>query len=104
MVSSNCGGHKDRCWQCHGLCEGLAGRTATAGLRLEEIESASLDGKAVWLITLSNLREESLPASLFPAYGADAAREYKIFTVAKDSGEVLSMKIRLSGAERFAVR
>ncbi len=28
--------------------------------------------------------------------GADSEREYKIFTVAKDSGEILSMKIRLA--------
>ncbi len=32
---------------------------------------------------------------LSEALGADMAREYKVFAVAKDNGEVLSMKIRL---------
>ncbi len=73
------------------------------GLRLEEVESSSVGGNAVWLITLSNI--EPLPEGVlaagvktpafFQTLGADATREYKTFAVAKDSGEVLSMKIRL---------
>jgi hypothetical protein len=77
------------------------GAKRTIDIRLEEIESSVLNDTPVWLITLSNafavvdtgplayLRTHS--ASL----GADATREYKVFTVAKDTGEVLSMKIRL---------
>ncbi len=72
------------------------GSSRTTGLRLEEIESSNLDGQPVWLVALSNLPDgSSVVASLFPAYGADAAREYKTFAAAKNSGEVLSMKIRL---------
>lgn len=75
------------------------GAERTTDLRLEEIESSNIDSREAWLITLSNaLMEEGSPASVrafAPALGADIAREYKIFTVAKDTGDVLSMKIRL---------
>ena len=73
------------------------GPDRTINIRLEEVESSTVDGKPVWLITLSSaLPERGVLARLgSPAVGADTEREYKIFTVAKDSGEVLSMKIRL---------
>jgi hypothetical protein len=75
------------------------GPERTAGIRLEEIESSNVDGKAAWLITLSNALIEEGPLAPMraaaAALGADTAREYKVFAVAKDSGEVLSMKIRL---------
>jgi hypothetical protein len=69
------------------------GAERTANIRLEEIESSLVDGKPVWLITLSS--GTNLTSSLSYLLGADADREYKVFTVTKDAGEVLSMKIRL---------
>ena len=64
-----------------------AGRTE--GLRLEEVESANVNGSDAWLITLSML---SAP----PPLGIDvfSNRDYKVFTVLKNTGEVTSMKIR----------
>lgn len=50
-------------------------------------------GEPVWLITLSH--GMSVSPTIRQLLGADADREYKIFTVTKDTGEVLSMKIRL---------
>lgn len=72
------------------------GHERTVNIRLEEIESSNLDGNEVWLITLSTaLRFSGTFVSLGAVLGADTAREYKVFTVAKSDGEVLSMKIRL---------
>ena len=72
------------------------GHERTVNIRLEEIESSNLDGNEVWLITLSTaLRFSGTFVSLGAVLGADIAREYKVFTVAKSDGEVLSMKIRL---------
>lgn len=75
------------------------GPERTMNIRLEEIESSVVDGRAVWLVTLSNspIGEGPLAAlkATAGALGADTEREYKVFTVAKDDGEVLSMKIRL---------
>ena len=71
-------------------------------IRLEEIESSRVDGTDVWLITLSSYmpdhRGPLAPVSVWNAIGAEREREYKVFTVAKDTGEVLSMKIRLLAA------
>jgi hypothetical protein len=83
------------------FARGSLGAERTINLRLEEVESSEVDGEAVWMITLSSeliKPEHPLLAPLGTGrslYGADPAREYKTFTVAKDSGEVLSMKIRL---------
>jgi hypothetical protein len=74
------------------------GPDRTSGIRLEEVESSEFDGIRVWLITLSSLPPDRPPfprESLFAALGADTNREYKVFMVRKDDGEVLSMKIRL---------
>jgi hypothetical protein len=75
------------------------GLERTTNIRLEEIESSIVDGRAVWLVTLSNSLIDQGPLApiraAVAALGADTAREYKVFTVAKDDGEVLSMKIRL---------
>lgn len=76
------------------------GPERTADLRLEEIESSNVEGKDVWLITLSNAFVGTnllamMQTRVFGLGGTDTAREYKVFTVAKDTGEVLSMKIRL---------
>lgn len=78
------------------------GAERTAGIRLEEIESSKLGAQDVWLITLSNALIEAGPLANVKAaaaeLGADMRREYKVFTVAKDNGDVLSMKIRLLAA------
>lgn len=73
------------------------GPERTAGIRLEEVESASIDGKQAWLITLSAIpvERQSLPEFAAVYLGADAGREYKVFAIDKDTGEVLSMKMRL---------
>jgi hypothetical protein len=73
------------------------GPERTANIRLEEIESSTVDDRPVWLITLSNASQEPLDSIIRRGLmaGADPEREYKIFTVTKDNGEVLSMKIRL---------
>ncbi len=75
------------------------GPERTINVRLEEVESSNLEGNAVWLITLSNSLIDEGPLAPMRAaaavLGADTGREYKVFTVAKSTGEVLSMKIRL---------
>jgi hypothetical protein len=71
------------------------GPKRTTNIRLEEVESSTVDGKPVWLITLSSLPEDSSNIRNPFLLGADADREYKVFAVTKDSGEILSMKIRL---------
>ena len=80
------------------ICKDLA--------RLEEIESSTADGRPVWLITLSSdLPKARSPLSSFSplavTIGADSEREYKVFAVAKDNGDVLSMKIRLLAVPTF---
>jgi hypothetical protein len=69
------------------------GEQRTQNIRLEEIESSTIGGQPVWLITLSHGR--NLSPAVSQLLGADGDREYKVFTVTKDTGEVLSMKIRL---------
>jgi hypothetical protein len=63
-------------------------------LRLEEVETAEVGGADVWLITMSMVR----PSPLSPLAALNDfkgfPRDYKIFTIRKDTGEVLSMKIR----------
>jgi hypothetical protein len=63
-----------------------------AGLQLEEVESASTGGEETWLITLSVIDPEAVPPIFSPSLGP--RREYKVFTVLKENGEVTSMKIR----------
>lgn len=73
----------------------------TAGLQLEEVESANVGDADVWLITLSMFvaplpGEPPVPpgGSLAAMFGPPRPRTYKTFTVRKDTGEVVSMKIR----------
>ena len=71
----------------------------SADIRLEEIDSSVVDGNAVWLVTLSNPPKGSdAIRTLTAALGANASREYRVFTVLKSTGEILSMKIRLFAA------
>jgi hypothetical protein len=66
------------------------GLERTAGLQLEEVESTSVNGQDAWLITLSmtNAVRTMGVTTLF------GPRDYKIFTVMKKNGEVVSMRIR----------
>jgi hypothetical protein len=74
----------------------VLGPERTSGVRLEEVESASVDGEDAWVITLSIPDEE--PGAFASAFGG-RSRQYKSLTVLKRDGEVKSMKIRnLAGA------
>lgn len=55
-------------------------------LRLEEVEPGKTGRNDAWLITLSMQDRAGL--------GSLGRREYKVFTVRRDTGEVVSMKIR----------
>jgi hypothetical protein len=72
------------------------------GLKLEEVETGEVNGADVWLITLSVARPNGYLTPLSQALGLPENardREYKTFAVRKDTGEVLSMKIReIAGA------
>jgi hypothetical protein len=61
-----------------------------AKLRLEEVEQTE-DGQ-YWLITLSYPR-----SGIGELFGNDVPREYKLFKIRTDTGEVKSMKIRKIG-------
>ena len=69
------------------------GPERTTGVRLEEVESTKVGGEDAWLITLSMVSPDEPINSLAAALG-NGKREYKVFTVLKDNGEVMSMKIR----------
>ena len=62
----------------------------TKEMRLEEIESAVVGGTEVWRITLS--MPDRSPMNALDMF--NTRRDYKTFTVAKNTGEVTSMKIR----------
>ena len=62
-------------------------------LRLEEVETGEVDGQPVWQITLSMLAQ-STPIESALSVVSPAPREYKTFSVHKETGEVLKMKIR----------
>jgi hypothetical protein len=67
------------------------GEARTEEARLEEVESTKVDGEDAWLIILSMVPPP--PALTLAAFGL-GKRDYKVFTVRKRAGEVLSMKIR----------
>jgi hypothetical protein len=66
------------------------GEERTKGLQLEEIESGTEGSVDVWRITLSMADSDALD----PYAVLSGRRDYKAFAVAKETGEVLSMKIR----------
>jgi hypothetical protein len=71
------------------------GPERTRGVRLEEVESTTVNGQAAWLITLSMILPSSLdPKRHMPSVFTGEKREYKSFTVLKSNGEVKAMKIR----------
>ncbi len=81
------------------FAKGSLGDTRIRDLRLEEIDSTTVEGTEAWLITLSSefppnpMRIPGLGRR--PLIGAELDRDYKVFAVSKDTGEVLSMKMRL---------
>ena len=97
---------KDAVQQTVTFAKTSLGPKRASALRLEEIESSTADGRPVWLITLSSdLPKARSPLSSFSplavTIGADSEREYKVFAVAKDNEDVLSMKIRLLAVPTF---
>jgi hypothetical protein len=62
-------------------------------LRLEEVEAGEVDGQHVWLITLSMMARHG-PLASVSVLMSPVPREYKTFSVHKETGEVLGMKIR----------
>jgi len=63
-----------------------------AGIRLEDLYSGIADDQPVWFITLSIPR--SVDFGVFAAPGHYGGRDYKTFTVSRDTGEVIAIKIR----------
>jgi hypothetical protein len=55
-------------------------------VRLEEVEQSEINGSKAWLITLSIPKPDVDFLSV--------ERQYKVFSVHGETGEVLSMKIR----------
>jgi hypothetical protein len=77
----------------------VLGAERTKSLRLEEVSSAVEQGQDVWLITLSMIPpERGVSTGLAEALGAPAPRDYKVFTVVKDTGDVIAMRMRLLSA------
>lgn len=61
-------------------------------IRLEEVEIT--EDKKFWYITLSILEEESTGQPMFAGLSVRKSKNYKIFKIDTETGEVLSMKIR----------
>jgi hypothetical protein len=85
---------------------GALGQERTAGLQLEEVELGKYLDRDAWKITLSMLRPnpfagvDKLKEALSGIASPYAPRDYKSFLVDRETGEVLSMKIReLAGVE-----
>lgn len=77
----------------------IFGKEVAQSARLEEVDLGQRDGMATWEITLSFILPESpsISTGLLPFVATK--RTYKSFTILKETGEVLSMKIReLAGA------
>jgi len=89
------------------FASGVLGNRA-GDVQLEEVESVDNNGSSVWRITLSMIRPDDPRADKFDSALNAAAlmagstlnafrlrhRDYKIFTVLNDTGEVTAMKIR----------
>ena len=73
---------------------GVLGKDRAVGLQLEEVELGTHMGKETWQITLSMLRPNPFATLGVPAGASFGARDYKIFAVDRETGDVLSMKIR----------
>jgi hypothetical protein len=84
---------------------GALGPERTSGLQLEEVEAGKYLDRDAWRITLSMLRPNPFAGvdkleALTGVASPYAPRDYKSFFVDRETGEVLSMKIReLAGVE-----
>ena len=74
------------------FAEEALGPERTIGVRLEEVESTTVNGQDAWLITLSMIVPG--PSNIVAALSGTGKREYKSFTVLKSNGEVKAMRIR----------
>jgi hypothetical protein len=74
----------------------ILGEERTAGLQLEEVEFGKHFDRDAWKITLSMLRPNPFRDAIAPAIlpSLTSARDYKILVVDRETGDVLSMKIR----------
>lgn len=82
------------------FAEDVLGPENVRGARLEEVETSEDGGH--WLITLGFLSPET-PAGRRTAFEALAGipekRDYKLFKVDMETGQVISMKIRVVSPE-----
>jgi hypothetical protein len=81
----------------------ILGEERTAGLQLEEVDFGKHFERDAWKITLSMLRRDPFREASAPALmrSLTAARDYKTLIVDRETGDVLSMRIReLAHAER----
>ncbi len=75
------------------------GEGRTAGMQLEEAELGKFLDRDAWQITLSMLRPNSLGvnnalSNAISGTSMFAPRDYKTFLVDRETGEILSMRIR----------
>jgi len=61
--------------------------------RLEEVSDEPVGNREAWVLTLSFAKESWMMSTVERVQGAHG-REYKTFAVDKETGRVLSMKIR----------
>jgi hypothetical protein len=80
-------GIKDAVFAAVQFAKSVLSQTRTDDIGLEEVEAG--EGQDVWLITLS-MDDQSAMSVLTGRMG----RDFKTFAVNKETGEVLSMKIR----------
>jgi len=85
---------KEAAARATGFAREALGQERTAGIRLEEVESTTVDGEDAWVITLSMLIPDQQLGEAIANLLGTGKREYKSFTVLKRDGEVKSMKIR----------
>jgi hypothetical protein len=71
----------------------ILGPDRTTGLQLEEVELSKVVDRDVWQITLSMLRPSPFGNNV-AVTNPYLPRDYKTFFVDRETGEVLSMKIR----------
>jgi hypothetical protein len=75
----------------------ILGPERATGLQLEEVELGSFKGKDAWQITLSMRRPNPFDVasnSAIATLSSYGPRDYKIFMVDRETGDVLSMTIR----------
>lgn len=71
----------------------VLGPERAEGIQLEEVELGKFNDRDVWNITLSMVRPSLAKVSSYLAQ-TSLSRDYKTFVVDRETGDVLSMKIR----------